>query len=164
MVTQNLIGHNLTHMPRQNLILPGFGREFRPRSFIFRAPISHFRAPGPGPRAPGPGPRGHWPPLAPIFGAQGGPGPQIWGPGAPNLGPNLFIWAPWGPRAPLGPKFGPLGPRGPWAPLGPYGSPIGPCGSPIGPSWVLRVLFHLLGLVVGCADVQPGRALRSASA
>ena len=82
--TQDLIGHNLTHMAPQNFSGPGFYTEFRPCSFMFSINQPNFWAPGPGarPQGPGPGPRARiWGQISgfgPKFGAQGGPGPKIW--------------------------------------------------------------------------------------
>ena len=108
---KNSIGHNLTHMARQNFLPPRFGTEFRCGPFWFPSNHLIFRAPGPGPRpsarearGPGPGPGalgprsegpGPWPRArigAPIY---------IFGPNlyiGPQLGPQFVYWAPiWAP-------------------------------------------------------------------
>ena len=121
MFTQNLIGHNLTHMAPQKMHSMPKDAEFRCGSFWF--PPNHliFRPRAQGPGAPNLVPRAL---LGPKFGP---PGPQ-----GPKFGPQFNYLGPLGPRGPPGPQFGPLGPLGAlWVPYWPLWVPYWPLWAPI---------------------------------
>ena len=133
---KNLNGHNSPHMAPQNFVPPRFGTEFRCGSFWFSPNPFIFRAPARA-RAPTWGPKSIiWVPIGapihilgpnlgpnPYIGAQFGPQFNYWAPGALIY----LFWGPWGPYLFI---------LGPWGPqlfiYWPCGGPINLCG-PINP-------------------------------